>query len=55
MINNSLKKKILSSYVLVQFNNGITSSTNVDNPNNLEPDQEDKTFYCFASVQVIIC
>jgi hypothetical protein len=32
--------------------NGSVSPTNVDNPNNLEPDQEDKSFNCFANIQV---
>ncbi len=38
----------------MEFNCGTTSPTDVSNPNDLEPDQEDKTFYCFTNVQVDI-
>jgi len=38
----------------VQFNGGATSPTNVDNPDNMKPDQKDKIFYCFSNVQVNI-
>ncbi|CAF1275368.1 unnamed protein product [Rotaria sordida] len=36
----------------VQFNGGCISPTNVDNPNDLEPDQEEKIFHCFSNVKI---
>ncbi len=40
------------SCISVKLSGGSASPTNVDNPNGLEPDQEDKTFTCFSIVQV---
>ena len=40
------------NYLSIQLSGGSVSPTNVDNPNNLEPDQEDKTFDCFSTIQV---
>ncbi|UJR20060.1 hypothetical protein I4U23_023194 [Adineta vaga] len=42
----------LENYLSVQFSNGTTSSVNIDNANNLEPDYEDKTFNCFDSIEI---
>jgi hypothetical protein len=40
--------------VSVQFSGGSISPIGVDKPNNLEADQEDKTFNCFFYIQVNI-
>ncbi|CAF2209231.1 unnamed protein product [Rotaria magnacalcarata] len=37
----------LGNYLSVQFSSEFTSSANVDNPNNLEPDHENQAFDCF--------
>ncbi|CAF3601937.1 unnamed protein product [Rotaria socialis] len=42
----------LGNYLSVQFSSEFTSSANVDNPNNLEPDHEDQAFDCFMSVMI---
>ncbi|CAF3723721.1 unnamed protein product [Rotaria sordida] len=42
----------LGNYLSVQFNGGCISPTNVDNPNDLEPDQEEKIFHCFSNVKI---
>ncbi|CAF1184002.1 unnamed protein product [Rotaria sordida] len=39
-------------YTYIQFSGGSISPLSVDNPNNLESDHDDKTFNCFASLQV---
>lgn len=39
---------------LVCFSNGVLSPASVNNPNDLQPDREDKTFHCFGYVQVRI-
>jgi hypothetical protein len=42
----------LGNYLSVQFSDGSISSIDVDNPNNLEADYEDKTFNCFEDIEV---
>jgi len=42
----------LGNYLSIVFSGGFISPTNVDNPNGLEPDHEDKSFSCFCSLNV---
>ena len=42
----------MTCYLSVQFSGGCISPLNVNNPNNLTSDHEDKTFNCFTSAQV---
>ncbi|CAF4802356.1 unnamed protein product [Rotaria sp. Silwood1] len=41
----------LGNYLSVEFNGGCISPTNIDNPNDLEPDHKEKIFYCFSNVK----
>ncbi|CAF3189330.1 unnamed protein product [Rotaria sp. Silwood2] len=53
--NSSLIVKVyidLGNYLSVQFYDGYISHTDVDNPSNLEPDQEEKIFHCFSTVKI---
>ncbi|CAF3664255.1 unnamed protein product [Rotaria sp. Silwood1] len=53
--NSSLIAKVyidLGNYLSVQFYGGSISHVNVDNPNDLEPDQEEKIFHCFSTVMI---
>ncbi|CAF4710628.1 unnamed protein product, partial [Rotaria sp. Silwood2] len=38
-----------------QFYGGSISHTSIHNPNDLEPDQEEKTFHYFSTAKVSIC
>ncbi|CAF0976990.1 unnamed protein product [Adineta ricciae] len=42
----------LENYLSIELLNGFTSYGDVDNPNNLEKDNEDKSFNCLGSLQI---